>query len=106
MLCECLSMSQLDDCSTWIKLGMVLKSLGAPLSIWQSISMKSNKFKINDNSSRWDKFNVINYSIGSLIVLAKQGDVDKLNLIKPMLYNINEMFDNGVEYPSIDIDTP
>ena len=23
-----------------------------------------------------------------------------------MLYNINDIFDNGVEYPSVDIDTP
>ena len=56
-LCERLSISQLDDYSTWIKLGMILKSLGAPLVLWQTISMKSNKLKVNDCSSRWDKFN-------------------------------------------------
>ena len=79
-----------------------------PKSMNQKILQKgkSKKFKINDSSGIWDNFKAFNDSIGSLLVLAKQGDVDKLNLIKPMLYNINEIFDNGVEYPSIDVDTP
>jgi hypothetical protein len=40
------------------------------------------------------------------MVLAKEGDVDKFNAMKPKLYSINDVFDDGVEYPSIDIDTP
>ena len=31
-LCDCLSVSQLDDYSTWLRVGMILKKLGAPLS--------------------------------------------------------------------------
>ena len=71
--CRCF---QVDDYSTWIRLGMILKNLGAPLSLWQVISMKSNKLKINDCSSRWDKFKACNYSVGGLLVLAKQGDIE------------------------------
>ena len=47
-LCECLSISQLDDYSTWITLGMILKDLRAPLSLCGHFSMKSKKFENND----------------------------------------------------------
>ena len=33
-LCCCLSISQLDNYSTWLRVGMILKKLGAPLSLW------------------------------------------------------------------------
>ena len=39
-------------------------------------------------------------------MLAKEGDIDKFNNMKPKLYTIKDVFDDGVEYPSIDIDTP
>ena len=68
--------------------------------------MKSKKFKNNDCANRWDRFKVFNYSNGSLIALAKESDIDKFNTMRPKLYTINDVFDNGVEYPSIDIDTP
>ena len=32
-LCCCLSISQLDNYSTWLRVGMILKKLGAPLSL-------------------------------------------------------------------------
>jgi hypothetical protein len=44
---------------------MILKSLGAPLSIWEHVSMKSKKFKINDCAYTWDRFKVLNDSTGS-----------------------------------------
>ena len=37
-LCSCLSIAQLDDYSTWIRIGMILKKLGAPLSLWEEVS--------------------------------------------------------------------
>ena len=38
--------------------------------------------------------------------MAKEGGIDKFNAMRPKLYTINDAFDDGVEYPSIDIDTP
>ncbi|MFM7978007.1 MAG: hypothetical protein ACKPKO_01715, partial [Candidatus Fonsibacter sp.] len=32
-LCCCLSISDLDNYSTWLRVGMILKKLGAPLSL-------------------------------------------------------------------------
>ena len=40
------------------------------------------------------------------MVLAKEVDVFKFNAMRPKLYTINDVFDDDVEYPSIDIDTP
>ena len=39
-------------------------------------------------------------------MLAKEGDVDKFNAMRPKLHTINDVCDDGVEYPPIDIDTP
>ena len=43
-LCSCLSVQQLDDYSTWIKIGRILKKLGAPLRLWGELSKKSTKY--------------------------------------------------------------
>ena len=84
-LCECLSVAQLDNYSTWIKIGMILKKLGAPMELWETLSTKSKKFKHGDCSSRWSSFKLFSYTVGSLIALAKEGDVEKLDTIRPTL---------------------
>ena len=62
---------------------MILKNLGAPLSLWEHVSMKSKNFKNNDCANIWDRFKAFNYSVGSLIVLAKEGFIDKFNTMRP-----------------------
>jgi len=47
-LCCCLSISQLDNYSTWPRVGMILKKLGAPLSLWEEVSKRSKKYKHGD----------------------------------------------------------
>ncbi len=47
-LCQCLSISQLDNYSTWLRVGMILKKLGAPLSLWEEVSKRSKKYKHGD----------------------------------------------------------
>ena len=42
-LCCCLSISQRDNYTTWIRVGMILKTIGAPLSLWEDVSKRSNK---------------------------------------------------------------
>ncbi|MFM7986075.1 MAG: PriCT-2 domain-containing protein, partial [Candidatus Fonsibacter sp.] len=44
-LCCCLSISQLDNYATWLRVGMILKKLGAPLSLWEEVSKRTNKYK-------------------------------------------------------------
>ncbi|MFM7988427.1 MAG: PriCT-2 domain-containing protein, partial [Candidatus Fonsibacter sp.] len=71
-LCCCLSTSQPDNCATWLRVGMILKKLGAPLSLWEEVSKRSNKYNHDDCSRRWGGFQTPYFSIGSLVVLAKQ----------------------------------
>ena len=44
--------------------------------------------------------------MGSLVYVPKEGDIDKFNTMRPRLYTVNDVFDDGVEYPSIAVDTP
>ena len=104
-LSSCLTTTQLDDYSTWIKVGMILKKLGAPLSIWEVLSKRSKKFKLNDCSSRWAALAIYNFSIISLLALAKQGDIEKYNQMQPRLHFNKDVFDDA-EYPCIEINTP
>jgi hypothetical protein len=54
-LCCCLSISQLDNYSTWPREGMILKKLGAPLSLWEKVSKRSKKYKHGDCGKRWGR---------------------------------------------------
>ena len=75
----CLPISQFDKYSTWIRVGMILKKLGAPpLSLWKDVSKRSNKYKLGDCSKRWPTFHTQFFSIGSLFVLAKEGNLETL----------------------------
>ncbi|MFM7985613.1 MAG: PriCT-2 domain-containing protein, partial [Candidatus Fonsibacter sp.] len=75
-LCCCLSASQLDNYSTWLRVGMILKKLGAPLSLWEEVSKRSKKYKHGDCSRRWSGFHTQYFSIGSRFVLAKEGNAE------------------------------
>ena len=55
-LCECISIHQLDNYSTWIELGMTLKNIVALLALWEELNIKSKKFKNNDCKNRLFKF--------------------------------------------------
>ena len=44
-LCSCLSLAQVDNYETWIKIGMVLKSIGAPLSLYEEVIKKKQKIQ-------------------------------------------------------------
>ena len=45
LLCSCITVAQLDNWKTWSELGLILKKLGAPMSVWEELSRKSKKFK-------------------------------------------------------------
>ena len=64
---------------------MILKTLGAPLILREEVSTRSRKYKHGDCGRRWGGFHTQYFSIGSLFVLAKEGNVDMLERIKPTL---------------------
>ncbi|MFM7984359.1 MAG: PriCT-2 domain-containing protein, partial [Candidatus Fonsibacter sp.] len=106
-LCCCLSISRLDNYAEWLRVGMVLKKLGAPLNLWEDVSRRSkNKYKHGDCSRRWGGFHTQYFSIGSLFVLAKEGNADMLERIKPTLSMNADIFTNGEIYNCTEIDIP
>ncbi|MFM7983325.1 MAG: PriCT-2 domain-containing protein [Candidatus Fonsibacter sp.] len=85
---------------------MILKKLGVPLSLWEEVSKRSNKYKHCDCIKRWNSLSPQLFSIGSLFVLAKECNADMLERSKPTL-NINaDIFTNGEVYNHTEIDTP
>ncbi|MFM7982367.1 MAG: PriCT-2 domain-containing protein, partial [Candidatus Fonsibacter sp.] len=86
-LCCCLSISQLDNYSTWIRVGMILEKLGAPLSLCGELSKRRNKYQHGDCCSRWSRISPPPkyFSIGSLFDLARKGNAEVLERIKPTL---------------------
>ncbi len=70
------------------------------------MSKRSKKYKHGDCSRRWHTFHTQYFSIGSLFVLANEGNADMLERIKPTLNMNADIFTNGEEYNCIEIDTP
>ena len=85
---------------------MILKKLGAPLSLWEEVSKRSKKYKHGDCGSRWSRINPQFFSIGSLFVLAKEGNAEMLERIKPTLNMNADVFTNGEVYNHTEIDAP
>ena len=106
-LCSCLSLTQLDNYDSWVRIGMILKSVGAPLSLWEETSKRSKKYKQGECTIKWRSFTRNCHTIGSLFVLAKEGNPQMLERISPEL-NMNKdvLFEDADEFPAIEIDTP
>ncbi|MFM7988865.1 MAG: PriCT-2 domain-containing protein, partial [Candidatus Fonsibacter sp.] len=85
---------------------MTLNKLGAPLSLWEEVSKRGKKYKYGDCSRRWHTFHTQYFSIGSLFIMAKEGNADMLERIKPTLNMNANIFTNGKVYNRIDISTP
>ncbi|MFM7984403.1 MAG: PriCT-2 domain-containing protein [Candidatus Fonsibacter sp.] len=67
---------------------MTLNNIGAPLALWEQMINNCKKYKHNDCSTRWYKFNTNNYTIGTLKHIAKEGDVDKYNCFARVSYSL------------------
>ena len=85
---------------------MLLKKLGAQLKQWEDLSRKSTKYRTNDCAKRWSTFKTSNMTGGPLIYLAKEGDLDKYNSVRPSLRMSTDIYNDGVEHPCSEIDTP
>jgi hypothetical protein len=82
-LCRCITDSQMDDWAAWSKLGLILKKLGAPYSLWQTMSARSKKFDGQQCEDWWKKAKIHNYTMNSLRTLAKEGNTDEYARINP-----------------------
>ena len=51
-------------------------------------------------------FKFYNYTMGSLMVMAKEGDVEEFDKIQPKLNTIKGVLDDNNDYETIEIDTP
>ena len=70
-LCSCLSLAQLDNYDAWVRVGMILKSVGAPFSLWDQVSQRSKKYKQHGSdhcSTKWRGFKGNYFTVGSLCV--------------------------------------
>ena len=85
---------------------MILKTLGAPLSLWEEVSKRSKKYRHGDCGMLWGGFHSQLFTIGSLFCLAKEGNPEMLERIKPTLNMNTNIYTNGEVYNRIDIDTP
>ena len=45
-LCSCLSLAQTENYETWIKIGTILKSIGAPVSLYEEVSKGQPKLAL------------------------------------------------------------
>jgi len=85
---------------------MILKKLGAPLTLWEEVSKRSRKFKHGDCTGRWGNMNPRCFGIGSLIVLAKQGNLEMYERSRPTLSMSRDVFLDDVDYKPTLINTP
>ena len=105
-LCACLSLQQLDDYATWIRVGMVLKKVGAPMALWEEVSRRSRKFKNGDCARRWSSLKPRCFTMRSLEALAKAGNMEMYERVKPaMQLRTADIFDDS-DYHPVKIDTP
>ena len=106
-LCSCLSDAQLDNRDSWIKIGRILKQLGAPWTLWDEISKRSNKYKPGECAQVWKGLKSTLFTIRSLKKLAEMGDPKKHSqLDDPFTDDEPYQKVETVVVPAVEIDTP
>ena len=85
-LCDCMTTDQINDYGMWLRLGMVLKRSGAPVSLWDEVSRRSSKYEHGECGNKWVDFNrrgegEREVTIGSLHYWAEKGDTERYNKI-------------------------
>ena len=102
-LCCCLSQARLDNRQDWINLGLCLKRIGAPCSLWDEVSKRSKKYKPNECEQLWCCMKPKSLGIGSLILWAKRDNLELYDRIKPTLKMIGNIFEDDQKHESVDI---
>ena len=89
---------------------MILKSVGAPLSLWEEVSKRSKKYTQHGSqtcSANWRTFKGNCFTVGSLFHLAEKGNSEMLQRIhRDLNMSKDVFFEEAEEFPAIEIDTP
>jgi P4 family phage/plasmid primase-like protien len=87
---DILSEKRADDYNTWIHVGWCLKNINVELvDAWHLFSRKSDKYDQDYCQERWDEIQPGNIGIGTLIMWAKEDNLEKYNeIIKRDLNNV------------------
>ena len=105
-LCACLSVARLNNYQDWIRVGLCLKRIGCPLSLWEEVSKRSKKNKPNDCSDKWNRMSANSLTIGSLHYWAKKKDCLELyQRSRPTLKSVSDVFADDQTHESVEIDT-
>ena len=81
-LVNILDIKRADNYEKWIKLGWVLRNIDKSLlSVWDDFSKKSLKYQVGLCEKLWSKMEVRGYSIGTLIMWAKEDNLEKYKVI-------------------------
>ena len=103
-LCSCVSLSMLDDYWRWTELGMILKEIGAPVSVWEEASRRSHKFRPGECGTKWRGFRSSGWSMRSLVRVAKEGNLDLFSRLLPTLHMCKDMHADDERYDSVELD--
>ena len=76
------------------------------MSLWEAVSKRSKKFKNGDCSGKWRLLKPRGFTIGSLMVLAKEGCPELYEQLKPKLNMTTDAFNDGTDYKPKVINTP
>ena len=84
---EALDPSRADDYHDWIKIGCILYTIDKEngLQRWDDFSKQSCKYDESYLHKTWSRFKDYNYTIGTLVFLAKQDDESFSVLREPVV---------------------
>ena len=104
-LVNILDIKRSDNYENWIKLGWVLYNIDKSLlNVWDNFSKKSSKYQDNKCSKLWSNMKRRNFSIGTLIMWAKEDNYEKYRSINSTrLRSYIEIATNKTSYRSAEI---
>ena len=101
----CLEHLSPDDYQDWVEAGMIAKSHGASIGVWESWSQSGQSYKPGECEKKWSGFNGDSLQIGTLIERAKSanGGINPISQAKntrtPVVIDVNTDFDEIADSP-------
>ena len=100
------------DYTDWLNVGMALKNIGCSVSDWDMWSSKSEKYKSDECTKKWQSFNRSGLNIATIHDLAKNGGYNEKEFkkeyyknieVKPQPIKQTEKTENKYQYEAPDI---
>ena len=80
-LLNILDKKRLDNYNEWIKVGMLIYSIGLPFEVFDNLSKKSSKYESEECLSKWQTFSKKSYTEGTLKYMAKHDNPEEYSKI-------------------------